>query len=178
MDVIDRVRETKALIFTITPGRSGTKYLATLFNSLSNVSAHHEPTPDFVSVMRRVQQDPEVAFSFLRHEKLPVIAAAQAPVYAETSHVFSKGFLEPMLLMELRPKLVVLRRYPTDVAWSLVERNMIPGRTGSGSLYLLDPRAELIIALVRGIFQHSDRLIHGVLNDRLWRLRCASSVRQ
>jgi hypothetical protein len=147
MDITDLIRETKTLIFTVTPGRSGTKYLAALLGTVPGVSACHEPKPDFVSVLRRVQQDPEIAFSFLRHEKLPAIAETPEPVYAETSSLFCKGFLEPLILMELYPKLIILRRYPTDVAWSLIERDMVPVRTASGCLYLLDPRDPNVLPL-------------------------------
>jgi hypothetical protein len=147
MDIIELIRETKTLIFTVTSGRSGSKYLAALLSTVPGMSSHHEPKPDFVSVMRRVQQDPEIAFGFLRHEKLPAVAKAAEPVYAETSHLFCKGFLEPLLLMEIYPKLIFLRRYPTDVAWSLFERNTIPARTSSGYLYLLDPRDPNVMPL-------------------------------
>ncbi|MEJ2117852.1 MAG: hypothetical protein P8Y36_08085 [Alphaproteobacteria bacterium] len=147
MDIIDLIRETKTLIFTVTPGRSGSKYLAKLLSTIPGVSSHHEPMPDFVSVMRRVQQAPEIAFSFLRHEKLPAISEIAEPIYAETSHLFCKGFLEPLLLMEIHPKLIFLRRNPTDVAWSLLERNTVPARTTYGYLYVLDPRDPNVMPL-------------------------------
>jgi hypothetical protein len=140
MDIVDRINAEKTLIFTVTPGRSGTKYLTALLGSVPGIASHHEPMPDFVTAMRRAQQDPELAFSFLRDVKLPAIAAMPSAIYAETSHLFCKGFLEPAILMGLRPKLIILRRPPSEVAWSLVERNTIPTRTPYGCLYLLDPR--------------------------------------
>ena len=140
MDIVDRINAEKTLIFTVTPGRSGTKYLTALLGSVPGVASHHEPVPDYVTVMRRAQQDPEVAFAFLRDVKLPTIAAMPSPIYAETSHLFCKGFLEPAILIGLRPKLIVLRRPPSEVAWSLFERDTIPTRTPYGCLYLLDPR--------------------------------------
>ena len=73
MDIVDRINATKSLIFTVTPGRSGTKYLAALLGSVPGVAAHHEPQPDFVTALRRAQQDPEVAFAFWRDVKLPFI---------------------------------------------------------------------------------------------------------
>ncbi len=147
MDIIQLIKETKTLVFTVTPGRSGSKYLAALLSAIPGVSSHHEPKPDFASVMRRTQQDPEIAFSFLRHKKFPAIAEYAEPVYVETSHLFCKGFFEPLLLMEIFPKLIFLRRHPTDVAWSLVERGTIPARTSSGCLYLLDPRDPNVLPL-------------------------------
>jgi hypothetical protein len=140
MDIVDRINAEKTLIFTVTPGRSGTKYLTALLGSVPGIAAHHEPMPDFVTAMRRGQQDPEIALAFLRDVKLPGIAAMPSPIYAETSHLFCKGFLEPAILLGLRPKLIVLRRPPSEVAWSLLERDTIPTRTPYGCLYLLDPR--------------------------------------
>lgn len=140
MDIVDRINASKSLIFTVTPGRSGTKYLAALLASIPGVAAYHEPVPDFVSAMRRVQQDPEVAFAFWRDAKLPFIAQTDASIYAETSHLFCKGFFEAAILLGLAPKLIVLRRPPSEVAWSLLERETVPARTPYGTLYLLDPR--------------------------------------
>ena len=140
MDLVDRINATKTLIFTVTPGRSGTKYLAALLGAIPGIAAYHEPVPDFVTALRRAQQNPEIAFAFWRDAKLPFIAACEAPIYAETSHLFCKGFLEPAILLGLQPKLIVLRRPPSEVAWSLIERDTVPARSPYGCLYLLDPR--------------------------------------
>jgi hypothetical protein len=147
MDIVERVNAEKTLIFTVTPGRSGTKYLTALLGAVPGVGAFHEPIPDFVTAMRRTQQDPEVAFAFWRDAKLPAIAATDAPIYAETSHLFCKGFFEPAILLGLRPKLIILRRPPSEVAWSLLERETVPARTPYGCLYLLDPRDPNVMPL-------------------------------
>jgi hypothetical protein len=147
VDIVERINAAKSLVFTVTPGRSGTKYLAELLGAVPGVAAHHEPAPDFVSVLRRAQQDPEVAFAFWRDTKLPFIEASEAPIYAETSHLFCKGFFEPALLLGLQPKLIILRRPPSEVAWSLLERNTVPARTPYGGLYLLDPRDPNVMPL-------------------------------
>lgn len=147
MDIVDRINAEKTLIFTVTPGRSGTKYLTAMLGSVPGIAAHHEPMPDFVTAMRRAQQDPEIAFAFLRDVKLPAIAETPSPIYAETTHLFCKGFLEPALLIGLRPRLIVLRRPPSEVAWSLLERDTIPTRTPYGCLYLLDPRDPAVMPL-------------------------------
>ena len=148
MIIVDRINATKSLIFTVTPGRSGTKYLAALLGSVPGVAAHHEAQPDFVTALRRAQQDPEVAFAFWRDVKLPFIASLDAPVYAETSHLFCKGFLEPAILLGLKPKLIILRRPPSEVASSFLERDTVPARTPYGTLYLLDTRDPYVMPLV------------------------------
>lgn len=146
MDIVERINAEKTLVFTVTPGRSGTKYLATLL-AIPGIAAHHEPSPDFVSVLRRAQQNPEVAFAFWRDAKLPFIASLDAPIYVETSHLFCKGFFEPAILLGLEPRLIFLRRPPSEVAWSLVERATVPVRSPYGCLYLLDPRDPNVMSL-------------------------------
>ena len=100
----------KRLIFTVTSGRSGTLYLTELLKAIPGVSAHHEPSPDFTQAMRRIQTDPFIAYPFWLQMKLPEILKVPEAVYVETSHLFCKGFLEPLLRMGVRPALVFLRR--------------------------------------------------------------------
>ena len=137
---IPQVALDKKLIFTVTPGRSGTAYLAKLLASIPNVTAHHEPDPNFVLVMRLLQTQPIVAYNFLNQFKLPEIVKTLNNVYVETSHVTCKGFIEPMIRMGLRPSLIILRRPPREVAWSFLERKSVPCRSTEGIRYLLDPR--------------------------------------
>lgn len=117
----------KRLIFTVTTGRSGTKYLARALSRLDGVTSRHEPWPEFSEVMRTVQEDAGVARGFLVERKLPVIAQEKGHVYIETSHAFAKGFLEPLLALKIVPDLILLRRPPRDVALSLFKLGEIPG---------------------------------------------------
>jgi len=129
----------RRLIFTVTTGRSGTAFLAKAFSLLPGITSLHEPEPDFVRVLRKVQTSPEVALKFLVYRKFPAIADFQTPVYAETSHLFCKGFLEPTLDLGILPELVLLKRDRRKVAKSLFELNTIPGRTPLALLYYLKP---------------------------------------
>ncbi|MEM1384712.1 MAG: hypothetical protein AAF713_09690 [Pseudomonadota bacterium] len=137
----------KRLIFCATPGRSGTAFLTRLLGRVPGIAAAHEPKPNFVAVAQAVQQDPALAERFWREEKLPAIAGGDASVYAETSHLACKGFLEPLMRLGIPFDLIVLRRQPRAVAWSLVERNCVPARTGPGIRYLLDPRDRTVMPL-------------------------------
>lgn len=137
---IEQAPLDKKLIFTVTAGRSGTVYLCKLLETVPTVSAYHEPKPNFVDVMRRAQTDPAVAYAFLHQYKFPAIRQCEGEVYAETSHLTCKGFIEPMIRMGLRPALIILRRPPREVAFSHGERGAVPGRSTSGIEYLLDPR--------------------------------------
>ena len=138
----------KRLVFTVTSGRSGTLYLTELLKIIPGVSAHHEPSPDFTQAMRRIQTDPFIAYPFWLQMKLPEILSVPENVYVETSHLFCKGFLEPLLRMGVRPALVFLRRPPRDVAWSFLLRSTIPGRTTTGTQHLLDPRDLNVMPLI------------------------------
>lgn len=130
----------KRLIFTVTSGRSGTAYLTELFKIIPDVASFHEPEPSYAQVLRRIQSDPYISYPFLLQNKLPEILKSQEGIYVETSHLLCKGFIEPLLRMNLRPSLIFLRRNPRDVAWSFMERLTIPGRTTNGIQHLLDPR--------------------------------------
>ena len=137
---VEQVRIDKKLIFTVTPGRSGTSYLAQLLASVPDVGAYHEPSPNFAQVLRLSQSMPNVAYNYLTQYKIPAIQADPHGVYAETSHMTCKGFLEPLIRMGLRPGLVILRRHPREVAWSFQERGCVPTRSTYGIRDLLDPR--------------------------------------
>jgi hypothetical protein len=136
--LIEQIKE-KQLILTVTAGRTGTAFLHHLFRLFPDVDSIHEEEPSYVHVMRRVQTQPAEAARFLTTFKFPVIAACKANTIAETSHLFCKGFLEPMIKLGIYPDLVLLRRSPRHIALSLLARNTIPGRTATGTDYLVCP---------------------------------------
>jgi len=129
----------KQLIFTVTAGRTGTNYLAHLLACVPGVAAYHEPDPSYRRLMRAAVRDPGLARAFLLELKLPSIAAAPGSIYAETSHMFCKGFFVPLLQLGLRPGLVFLRRPPREVAHSLLQHDMVPARTPLGNAYMFHP---------------------------------------
>jgi hypothetical protein len=129
----------KQLIFTVTSGRSGTKLLAVLLREVLGIDAEHEPAPRANFALRRAIDDPFYGLQWLIEEKLPVIAALPCTHYAETSHIYCKGLIEPLLDIGLRPKFIILRRPADAVAQSLFKMNVIPGRTDAGRLVLLSP---------------------------------------
>ena len=136
----------KKLIFTVTAGRSGTKYLSKLFEGVDGVGSYHEPAPNYAQVMRLTQTQPNIGHNFVAKHKVPAILSDPHPVYVETSHLTCKGFLAPMLRLGLRPGLVFLRRHPRQVAWSFLLRQCVPVRSTYGVRDLLDPRDIGILA--------------------------------
>jgi hypothetical protein len=136
----------RRMIFTITTGRSGTDYLARVLGLFARVHAEHEPKPTFASAWRTVLARPETAREFWLEHKLPRIARTRSPIYAETSHLACKGFLESLVELGARPTLIHLVREPRAVALSLLALGTVPGRSFKGVKYYVspdDPRLEL-----------------------------------
>jgi hypothetical protein len=136
--LLDAVRR-KALVFTVTAGRSGTTYLARLLALLPRTTSLHEPAPNFAYFLRQAQRAPELARRFWLEYKLPHIAALPTPRYVEASHLFGKGFLDPLLDLGVLPGVVMLRRHPRLVAMSWLTRGVIPGRGKRGLKLHLHP---------------------------------------
>ena len=120
------------MIFTVTNGRSGSGYLQALMERVNGVRAEHEPAPRFDALMRDVQFAPDLATRFWRAVKLPAIAKVEEPVYVETSHLFCKGFLEPLIGLGTPFDIVILRRDKRAIARSLWRNGSVPGRSRRG----------------------------------------------
>ncbi|WP_456395465.1 hypothetical protein [Desulfurobacterium sp.] len=139
--------EKKRLIFTVTTGRSGTAYLSTLLSFFPEIASFHEPSPNFVHVMRDAQKSPNRAIRFLIEKKLPFITSIDKPIYSETSHLFCKGFFYPLIRLGIVPEIIILKRNRRAVARSLFELNTIPGRTSWGLFFYLKPDDRVYLPL-------------------------------
>jgi hypothetical protein len=124
--------DPKRLIFTVTTGRSGTAYLATLLGILPGCCVGHEAPPEFTA-------RPGDPLRFLQEEKLPAIAHCREDIYIETSHLFGKGYFEPLVALGRTPDLILLSRPHRLVAQSLYSLDTIPGRSQGGLTYYLSP---------------------------------------
>ncbi len=131
--------QQKRLIFTVTTGRSGTAYLSTVFGYARKTHSFHEPSPEYVQVLRDIQKDPKLADTFLLEKKIPAILDDDADIYVETSHLACKGFLESWLRLGIVPDLIIHRRSPRDVALSMYRMGTIPARTDKGLKFYLSP---------------------------------------
>jgi hypothetical protein len=144
--VVDQAN-AKRPVFTVTAGRSGTKFLQKLFALLPDTASFHEPSPNFVHAMRHGQTNPAAVVDFVRDHKLPFIAAQSEARYVETSHLFCKGFAESFVRLGVVPDIIVLRRPPREIARSLLRLNSVPARTGLGLRYLLQPNDPGVLPL-------------------------------
>jgi len=138
-NIENKINLNKRLIFTISTGRSGTGYLSKIMSMIPGIVSHHEAIPRFQHVMRHIQSDNGAAYEFWIQKKLPQIATEQSRVYVETSHLFCKGFVEPLLDIGIQPDLIILHRPARQVSQSMYMLNTIPGRTEKGLKYYLTP---------------------------------------
>lgn len=136
--IIEAIKKKK-LFFTVTTGRSGTGYLAHTLNKHPKIMATHEPTPAFHHELRNIQNNPNQAKQFWLEKKIPEILESNKHIYIETSHLICKGFLEPLIELEIVPNLILVNRNNRAVAQSMLRLNTIPGRTALGLDYYLHP---------------------------------------
>jgi hypothetical protein len=150
-DALRSVLERR-LIFVISTGRSGTEYLTQVLGLFQNVHAEHEPEPSFTNAFRTIATAPHLARQFWLDHKLPAIARSPAPIYAETSHLVCKGFLESGIELGLRPTLIHLVRRYRDTARSMLALNTIPARTFNGVRFYLGPEDHAFLPVPRAVF--------------------------
>ncbi|QDV82916.1 hypothetical protein [Planctomycetes bacterium TBK1r] len=145
-------QEFPRLVFCVTTGRSGTGLLTRQMSRFQGVYSAHEEEPNFVDVMRCSQSDPRKAKEFLIESKLPSIKWTKSSLYFDSSHLFCKGFFEPLVDLGLFPDLIILRRDMRSVAKSLLALGTIPSRSSLGRRYLLQPDDPGVLAL--GNWEH------------------------
>jgi hypothetical protein len=130
----------KRLIFTVTSGRSGSHYLTRLLHYLPKMDVFHEEmTHSYHTVLRANQENPKVGMDFLTEKKLPFIESCKQSIFAETSHLICKGFLEHFLELGLVPDLILLSRDRRKIATSLFRLGTIPGRQEKALQFYLMP---------------------------------------
>jgi hypothetical protein len=164
----------KNFVFTLTTGRSGTKYLATLLEqNLPDAECHHEiqgwdrfgvDTPD-VSHMTLFNSagNVEKVQTFWR-SKLTRIAATPRRFYVETSHLLMKGGLVENLApltAEGTVHLIALERDPYATIVSLRNRFDLVDKANCW-LWYLDPQYP------RNLVRSHDLVAEGINGVCLW----------
>lgn len=111
------------IILTVTTGRSGTGYLQKLFSHVPTVHAEHELS---------------LLLEPFWKKRFDLIEETKTPIYVETSHLISKGFIEPLIeQFNVVPDLILLSRDSRDVSLSMVALDSVPERTINGRTYLI-----------------------------------------
>ena len=134
--------KAERLLFTITPGRSGTMLLANMCVLLPGVAAEHEPKPLFSDIFFKLRREPQIVYPFLKVKRKwidRICAEEEATTYIETCHLACKGFFEPMLGMGWKFEAIILKRPLRDVATSLYRIGDVPTQTRTGRKYYLHP---------------------------------------
>ena len=116
--VLDRLQR-KRIILTASSGRCGTLLLAKLLDLCQSVDAVHEPKPYIDNIWWKLRTNPELAYSYLIHSKLPAILTHPNPTYIETSHQLCKGFFEPFHALGVDFDLIIMSRELRKVAMSM-----------------------------------------------------------
>jgi len=131
----------KKLIFTITTGRSGTGLLSQLLDTLpqDQVFVGHEVKPLFDDYLGRIRNGGLTFGDFWSNIKLPAIYEKPQPVYIETAHTISKGFIDSLLEFDQDVKFIWLQRSLRETASSMYRLGDIPGVTRTGVRYYLLP---------------------------------------
>ena len=131
-------------VFAISPGRSGSAYLAWLMEQLPGCVSFHERTPvGNAQAMRRFLVGRPGLMQRIAQRKARHIAEARSvgKVYIETNHCFIKGFgwLLPQLLPRYRFGIVVLKRPARRIADSYQRLGATP-LSPTGPYWVLTPR--------------------------------------
>ncbi len=169
-----RVPDRQHIIFTLTPGRSGTVFLSQLLKAnLKNAEIHHEQVgPNFFGTFSGTAEiftsfncrgNVAVVRDFWR-KKFASIRQGSTLTYAEISHPLAKcGLLENIHLLGERPEIhiICLHRDAEKVAWSIANRFDFANRSFTW-LFALDP------SYPRNICSSKLLLPHGMLGASLW----------
>src|SRR4051812_46503666 len=134
-------------LFCINPGRSGSDYLAGLLARARNAVGVHEDVPVMNGrPMRLFNDGDDRELRALMPTKLRAVRRRSRPgkVYFETNHSFIKGwgYLLPEFVPQEQVGVVVLRRDPAKVAYSLLRLHDVPGLTEWGRTWYLTPGAK------------------------------------
>ncbi|MEW5804814.1 MAG: hypothetical protein AB1847_22225 [bacterium] len=113
-------------IFVLASGRSGTKYLSSIFkNNVKNCISKHEPYPTMFGIpiyWYQAKKIEEIKKLFIKKKKR--ITRCKADVYIETNNAFLKSFSD--VAVEFFPdlKLIHIIRNPLTVARSQLNRHI------------------------------------------------------
>ncbi len=144
--IVDRFNR-KNVIFTITAGRTGSDTLSRLLANFADTISLHEPQPQYRYILEDCQANQDLAARFFLFIKAPSIIALRKGNVVETSHLFSKGFFEPIVAFGFRPSLIMLSRDARGNAMSLLNKQAVPGRSLAGRGYLISPLDPVYVSI-------------------------------
>lgn len=133
-------------LFCITPGRSGSDYLAEILGHAEGTVALHEAFPMMNGrPMQRFNDGDEAALSALMPLKWKEIEKARGTnIYCETNHTFIKGWgwlVPDVYADQTEIGVLVLRREPEKNVYSLLRLRDVPGTGELANTWYLKPDA-------------------------------------
>lgn len=164
----------RRFVFTITTGRSGTRFLTELLAANAGpCECHHERTgferfgshtPDASTfTLFNSRGNVREVRDFWRR-KFSLLGGGEAPCYIETSHFLAKaGLIENLAMLgdEAEVDVIDLRRDPFDIVWSYANRFGF-ANSGFTWLFALDPDYP------RRIVDPTPMRAHGMYGNCLW----------
>lgn len=150
LEVDEEFWRGRHLVFCISPGRAGSKYLRNVLDTAEGVIARHEPEPKMNGVFLEqviLQGKREETFEERANIKLAAIRDALEGtepdvVYAETSHMFVKTFSD-IILDKLgdvaKISIVFLRRPAREMVWSQLRLGWFSKGHSGKNVWYYDP---------------------------------------
>ena len=135
----------RPVVFTISPGRSGSRFLAALLGATANATAFHEPFPRMNGSFLRGLSEARLAATYGRRRiKLVQVLRAlrrlpPSSMYAETSHMFVKTFYDVVLDFFPEARIVHLRRRTPEVVRSFAELGYFTSASTHWRKWMHDP---------------------------------------
>ena len=136
------------LIFCISSGRAGSKYLANLLDSAVGVYGFHEPDPKMIDDHLILINQYKYEQTFMQrnfkvaHIKHRLQGLPEKSVYCETSHMFIKTFFDVVIKgFPRQVEVIVLRRYLPRVVKSFIELGYFSKVNKNWPLWMSSPNA-------------------------------------
>lgn len=130
-------------LFVLSTGRCGTNSLERILSPVDCISCFHEPHPQMLNKYPD-KINKELYFNFLFHfsKRFSIERKVKtAEIYCETNHMFNKTFGH-FAIEQYKDRicLIHLFRNPVEVAYSIYKVGVIPGGSGVGTLWYLNPK--------------------------------------
>lgn len=144
--------QDRRVVFCINSGRAGSKYLANLLNTSTDVKALHEPKPKMnEEFLRMINEQPlENTFQqrLLKKSAIKKQLFGHHKVYCETSHMFIKTFYDVVLSEFKNVEVILLNRNIPKVLHSFVRLGYFSERNKNWPNWMSSPNATTAVQQV------------------------------
>ena len=138
--------QEKQYIFSINPGRSGSKYLSSILATAKGVLAAHEPEPKMIGDILRLVEEKNYAESY--DERIykaktvnKLLLNSSCFTYVETNHMFIKTFFDVVINELQNTKVIFLKRNIVDTLHSFYQLGYFSERNKAWKDWMISPYA-------------------------------------